>query len=625
MVITKPAANEGKRQTITNGNNHRLSTFAGRPSNSGRPSSTSRQSVMRQSQTGRRSSGNQRNSRRPTGASQDPRPLSDKQYGKEAVRYVLQYLATHGYEEQISAKDLSPASTQTFTNVFKFLFNQIDPSFTSFSNLQEQFPELLKALGYPFPIPKRTLLAVGTPHTWPSLLATLTWMVDVLLYAEQAPISEDRSSDLLPMPSDPLLDLIFKEVGDRLFFEYIRSAYDLFLKGNNNFGELQYKYTESFRAKSAQLEEEIQHISQANEALRLAISEQEEKGRRKGELEEAKQNLESDAEELKNSLEKCDKYLLHAKERLLASVEQLESYRKELAAVQEDKRVLQQKLAEQLRNKINFGEIMEKKKTLDEKLASADVKQQQADSILHELEVNLSKCTGQMKEKIDKYNQLAVRLHLIPRKQKQDINYKIFFECHTSSLQVEEEEGVKGEKRESEGGKRVADVEGTILPALSSLKSALSSSHEKLSLQVVTAREAHADLLEAISEKKHDISHLKEKLAYLDKLLSKEKDTHRNALSAERHILSSVREQTYKMREEIEAKLENSLALREKMSHEKHNIEQQCLLETKDLQTKISNLLEAIYQHKTHIQTSLIALHNRYSQTLSSVEVLKIE
>lgn len=49
-----------------------------------------------------------------------------------------------------------------------------------------QVPQLYKRLKYPFQISKSNLTAVGSPHTWPSLLAALTWMVELLSYQERA-------------------------------------------------------------------------------------------------------------------------------------------------------------------------------------------------------------------------------------------------------------------------------------------------------------------------------------------------------------------------------------------------------------------------------------------------------
>ena len=49
-----------------------------------------------------------------------------------------------------------------------------------------QVPQLYKRLKYPFQISKSNLTAVGSPHTWPSLLAALTWLVELLNYQERA-------------------------------------------------------------------------------------------------------------------------------------------------------------------------------------------------------------------------------------------------------------------------------------------------------------------------------------------------------------------------------------------------------------------------------------------------------
>ena len=49
-----------------------------------------------------------------------------------------------------------------------------------------QVPQLYKRLRYPFQISKSNLTAVGSPHTWPSLLVALTWLVELLNYQQRA-------------------------------------------------------------------------------------------------------------------------------------------------------------------------------------------------------------------------------------------------------------------------------------------------------------------------------------------------------------------------------------------------------------------------------------------------------
>lgn len=68
-----------------------------------------------------------------------------------------------------------------------FLVRQFDPNlFKSFGKLEEEVPQLFKRLKYPFQISKSNLTAVGSPHTWPTILAALTWLIELLIYQTKA-------------------------------------------------------------------------------------------------------------------------------------------------------------------------------------------------------------------------------------------------------------------------------------------------------------------------------------------------------------------------------------------------------------------------------------------------------
>lgn len=69
-----------------------------------------------------------------------------------------------------------------------FLFRQVDPHLSAkhLGKVEEEVPLLFKRLRYPFQISKSNLTAVGSPHTWPALLAAVTWIVELLVYQERA-------------------------------------------------------------------------------------------------------------------------------------------------------------------------------------------------------------------------------------------------------------------------------------------------------------------------------------------------------------------------------------------------------------------------------------------------------
>ena len=68
----------------------------------------------------------------------------------------------------------------------QFLLRQVDPHIKAFGKIEDDVPTLFKQLRYPFQISKSALFAVGSPHTWPGLLAALAWLVELLNYSEKA-------------------------------------------------------------------------------------------------------------------------------------------------------------------------------------------------------------------------------------------------------------------------------------------------------------------------------------------------------------------------------------------------------------------------------------------------------
>ena len=63
---------------------------------------------------------------------------------------------------------------------------QVDPHLKNQGKIEDEVPALFKRLRYPYTISKSALFAVGSPHTWPGLLAALVWLTELLYYEEKA-------------------------------------------------------------------------------------------------------------------------------------------------------------------------------------------------------------------------------------------------------------------------------------------------------------------------------------------------------------------------------------------------------------------------------------------------------
>ena len=121
-----------------------------------------------------------------TGPKQDPRPVSDKGYQHDCIRQLIEYLSTHGYEHPVSPKTLTSPMSKDVFSIVQFLLRQVDSNMKPLGKMEEDVPQVFKHLKYPFQISKSALFAVGSPHTWPGLLAAMNWMVELLNYAEKA-------------------------------------------------------------------------------------------------------------------------------------------------------------------------------------------------------------------------------------------------------------------------------------------------------------------------------------------------------------------------------------------------------------------------------------------------------
>ena len=185
--------------------------------------------------SGRRRSGMGRKSVIPPGAPAmvDPRPVSNKAYQQECIKELFSFLQKSGYEHPISHKSLSRPSGRDFSNIVTFMLRRIDPTFQDGTlKMEDEVAMNFKAMGYPFAVSKTALVAAGSPHTWPTLLAALTWLMKRVQCMEcLVPNEEENRSKEF----DSVEELEGKT--DRYFFTYLSASYTAFLKGDEKLRE----------------------------------------------------------------------------------------------------------------------------------------------------------------------------------------------------------------------------------------------------------------------------------------------------------------------------------------------------------------------------------------------------
>jgi kinetochore protein NDC80 len=208
----------------------------------------------------------------PTSASnsvvkQDPRPIQDKNYQQHCIRTLLTYLTKSGYEYPVNLKSLLRPSGKDFTHIVTFLLKQVDPTFgTTDLKMEEEVAMHFKALGYPYPVSKTALVAAGSPHTWPSLLAALVWLVEHIVVlnvsiGEDADINYETSAKF-----ESLAELEAKT--DKAFFQYLHRAYAAFLEGSVEKSDLLVEnLVDMFEDDNIVIEREIERVTDLNATM----------------------------------------------------------------------------------------------------------------------------------------------------------------------------------------------------------------------------------------------------------------------------------------------------------------------------------------------------------------------
>ena len=128
--------------------------------------------------------------------------------------------------------------------------------------MEDEIAMNFKAMGYPFAVSKTALVAAGSPHTWPTLLAALTWLMKRIQCMEYLiPDEENQSGNF-----ESVEELESKT--DRFFFSYLSASYMAFLKGDEKLREeLEMGLADRLEGDDNILMQEIEQMTDQNASI----------------------------------------------------------------------------------------------------------------------------------------------------------------------------------------------------------------------------------------------------------------------------------------------------------------------------------------------------------------------
>lgn len=536
--------------------------------------------------------------RRGTGRRADPRPLQDRAYMRECTRSIVEFVLENGYGQPISPKILQSPTSRDFQHIFLFLIRFIDPDFEFRKRFEDEVPDKLKALGYPFTISKSALSAVGSPHTWPALLGALTWLLECLQYDQRRALQNERGADAGVDDAVPLETGTAEEKQfSPLVVENVKAAYVNFLAGADDHPELD----REFRAVQ---ESEVAEERERLEVLPATIERKTETLAAMKEQPPPLVKVRGENKKLDETIPKMRMFipsLVEHKEVVVASVNrkaiEKDALEERIFGLGEETAALKEIIAQQEANAIHVESIAKERaeikvalSKLHEERAARDVEEKTSEN-------DLSKQTNIVTDGLRQYQRGAESLMFIPEtaKNANGVDFRIEL--------VDNEDGSQ---------KLSLDVPDQVVPALRSLKDSFYKRHASLQTEELDlkdgldAREEHLMLVRDGRFK------LETRLGKLNREYNEEKKSMEQRLRARKE--DSREEELALRRRKAEESLRDSARTVEMIVTQLRSFEQNTAAERTRLARKVLQHVERVRGCNAAMQQETLRVARHFAQ-----------
>ncbi|KJE89085.1 hypothetical protein CAOG_00634 [Capsaspora owczarzaki ATCC 30864] len=601
MVFTAPAASAFMAKTPTKsggGGNFLAPTFSNSAKKSSRKSITGRTSIGNanaflglgtgaERATQPRTSLSRRSSIFDKPASsivKDPRPLSDKTYMADSIRNLMSFLTQHGYSTAVNVKMLSSPSVTDFQRMFKFLYAHLDASYPFAGKLEDEIPVLFKRMKYPFTISKSSLFAVGSPHTWPTLLGALSWLVELVTYS----MSVDPMACLFPSVGDGFDQELRSD--NQIFFEYLSRAYVSFLEGSDNYDDLRAELANTFDARNVMIDRDVERLTQEKDAYLAEIEE----SRKPSPLEaiEARRKLMvSDKDKFLKYVQNLEQHKVANERKLDDHAQEVTAAKRELDQLHQDRAQLQAQIDAQDMSPADVERITKERQQVDEALRAAVVAREEMERIAWEREMQVTRKIAEMEQMISAYNKLAETLMIIPTDA-----------VNADGVDFEIQLNMNGSNPHSVLN---VDVNEHARPALTRLREKFTVQHQLATEQLASCQERLEQEAEMVTERETEVNVLESKAAKIEQEQRAEKEALLHEYKEQSDVILELEQQLKQLRMGANAGLMESERQVKKAKSELDAALAQCDQEKNECNAVIVKTLELVTAHKTRIQERL--------------------
>lgn len=336
----------------------------------------------------------------------DPRNVGDKSFMNASIRALIEYLSQHGYDQPLSPKILTKPTNKDFNNIVLFLFGQLDPNYRCTGRFEDEMTTMFKFLGYPFQIAKSHIQAVGSPHAWPTLLACIMWLLELLSYDEQVRLDQSRENEI---------DIEDPSASEKSFNKFLGRAYRLFLSGkDDDYEAMMRSFIDSFEHKNLSIAHEADNMDRKTQAISTEIEEVKARSAYLPEIESTRNNLKQDLQKFQDLIKQLEQHGQQLKAKTDSRKEELQKLKQSQETVQSEIAKIKSQIATQELSPEDVSHMIAERERLREAQQIASENRQNHQRKIKEMEMALRDNVHQLEESVGMYHKLAEDLKLIP-------------------------------------------------------------------------------------------------------------------------------------------------------------------------------------------------------------------
>ncbi|CAI5733012.1 unnamed protein product [Peronospora destructor] len=359
----------------------------------------------------------------------DPRPMTDRAYLNNCVRTLVEFLTERMYDQTLTPGLLKRGpSKKDFCNMVLFLFKQIDANFEFGVKFEEDIVLQFRNLRYPFPISKTSLAAVGTPHTWPTLLLSISWLIELLSYDEARQEAEETE----------LNDENDEENGDKQFFKYLDASYRVFLAGEDDkFAEWEKQEKEKLIKRDETVKQEMSQQELQREEFRKRIEQAKADKNALSELKQKKADCQSDLVKFKELVGRYETLNAKLDKKVEALAEVQHSLENDVRALQEEIQKFHTRIENQELSAHDIEQISLERARLTDQLHYNLARQDELQTQIKNYENRAASIRDSLDNQIHEYMNTCKGLKIIPATAKYARNFDYTLELDPDLEELE--------------------------------------------------------------------------------------------------------------------------------------------------------------------------------------------